>query len=122
MAEKIDYKRIISTALLTATTYAIVNYFSQPIKKKGLGVDIKMLAHLPPKEQARFADEVTIKNANNNVWLVEQFYNLDPNHPDIYKNINRTSIGNAAFLAVYSNNQEIKAKSLKILENLKIHV
>ncbi|WP_291866674.1 hypothetical protein [Maribacter sp.] len=118
MAEKLDYKAIAIQAGITAIVFAAVNKIFTPTQN-AIGLAEKAIAFMPIEHQAKFADSVTVENARDNKWLAEQLSNLDPNDPNIYKDINKTSIGNSAYIALYGSHEGARKKSLRILNNIK---
>lgn len=117
-ASKIDYKVVAIQAAVTATVFAVVNGMFNS-GKKGLGHPVALLASMPLQRQAQFADAITVANVNNVDWLKKQLDSVDVDNPDFYNNANANSIGNCAFLVLHTNNNEVRAKCLKILDNLK---
>ncbi len=119
MAKKVDYTNLLLTSVVTALTYAFVNRLLSGKPKTGMSAALMVFANLPTRDQARFADGVTYENAKNPKWLVEQTANVDPEDPKTYKNINRTSIANCAFISLYGTHKESREKCQRILQNLK---
>ncbi|MEM1339815.1 MAG: hypothetical protein AAF634_13165 [Bacteroidota bacterium] len=119
MAKKVDYKSVFLTSLITGITVAIINRVFASGQAKGLSAALHVFANLPTLDQARFADAETIENAGNPKWLIEQFSNINPEDPEIYNSINRTSIANCAFISLYGAHPESREKCQQILNNLK---
>ncbi len=117
MATKLNYKQVAFQAAIYAFAFGMVNKLMAP--KKRIGLDMKTLAFLPLEHQAIFADHVTVENAGSSIWLVEQMANQDTEDPNLYKDINKTSIGNLAYIAIHGSNEPARKKSLRILENIK---
>lgn len=98
----------------------IINFFTRfdaeyynNIKKK--------VAFAPIKKQATFADPICKKNVLNEDFLQDQFKDFDPDNTD-FSAWNVTSIGNVAYIALYSKNEDIKAKCLKSINNYQEYI
>ena len=78
------------------------------------------IAFYPIREQANYADAITIENVNNRDFLEEQVLNIDENDTSLYTNLNATAVGNLAYIAAYnSNNVSARRKAGLILLNYK---
>ena len=117
MSDKLNYKSIAIQAGITALVFALVNRFMAPAK--GLGMPEKLLLNLSMDRMAQFADVVTIANVNNYGFLKEQLGSIDPENTEIFKNGNRTSIGNCAFVAVHSKFPDMREKAALMIANYK---
>lgn len=123
--DQINYKLIFINAAITAGVSALVVGLVNKFWKNsgsGLGVPMKLMANLPLERQAQFADIVTIGKIRDSDWLRSQLANIDINDPVTFKHMNRSSIGNCAFVALYAEDPEVKSKCLEILRHLKMYV
>ncbi|MFC4219008.1 hypothetical protein [Flagellimonas marina] len=121
--EDINYKVVFVNAMIgavaTGVTFWLMNRFFKSDGKAGLGIPLKVFASLPVREQARFADEITMKNSKDPKWLVEQLANIDADNPETYLAMEGRSIANCAFIALYGAHDGSRLKCMKILDNLK---
>lgn len=116
---KADYKSIAIQAGITAVVVAVVNKLMTPVVG-GLGAGDKlMLQNFSIERMAQFADAITIANVNNLDYLREQFGMLDVTDPMTFKNGNRTSIGNCAYVAIYSKHKEARDLAHQFINNYK---
>lgn len=115
--QPLNYKSIALQAGITALVFAAVNHFITP--KKGLSAPIRLMLNLPLERMSQFADAVTIANVNNLSWLQSNIDKFDVNDPGSYQNVNQTSLGNCAFVALYSKYDQYREKCLVMLENAK---
>lgn len=114
----INYKAIAVQAGMYALAFTLANRIFAP-KSGGMGIASKALAFLPIEQQAKFADALTVENARNEKWLIEQTSNINTDDIASYQNINQTAIGNLAYIALYGVNDEAKRKAFLMLENIR---
>jgi hypothetical protein len=74
------------------------------------------IVRMPREEQARYADAICRSISGNVAELEAMFEDLDPAHMD-YASWNATSVGNTAYILLYSPlTRELKAKLEGLLD------
>ena len=116
---KINYRAIAIQATITAVVFALVNRFMS--SGKGLGAPERLMLNLSTERMAQFADPFTMANVNNHKFLNEQLAPINVSDPETYKNGNRTTIANCAFIATYCKDDKMRAKANEMIENYKKH-
>lgn len=79
----------------------------------------KEIVYYPIARQAKYADQVCVDNVNNDIFLFQQFTDFNLNDERNYYHVNATAVGNAAFIALNSNNLMVADLCKRWLENLK---
>ena len=121
-SSKPDYKTVAInasvSAIATAVTLWALNYFSKK-SPAGMGLPRKVLANLSLQKQAHFADAHTMLNVANSKFLLEHLPDPGTMPEQAYANLNARQVGNLAFVALHSPDQEIRRRSMEILLNFK---
>lgn len=118
MANKTDYKAIAIQAAVTAVIIAGVNWIMKPVTG-ALGAAETTLLNFPLENMAQFSDMATKVNVNNENFLRNKFSMVDIDDPITYKTGSKITIGNCAFVALYSKHQEFRDLAMLMLENYK---
>jgi len=77
--------------------------------------NIDKVSELSVEEQAKCVDAVVIKYANDDAFLNDQFYKFKNDNMD-YAEWNSTSIGNVAYVSLYTKRDDVRLIAKQILD------